>query len=51
MRDPALLRSKIDGVMLLTLNGPEKKNAFNDPQWDGLRDVLSDAREDCAVAV
>jgi enoyl-CoA hydratase/carnithine racemase len=40
-----------DGVLLLTLNRPEKKNAFNDPQWDGLRDALNEAREDDRVAV
>ena len=40
-----------DGVLLVTLNRPEKKNAFNDPQWDGLRDALNGAREDDRVAV
>ncbi len=40
-----------DGVLLVTLNRPEKKNAFNDPQWDGLRDALNRAREDDRVAV
>lgn len=40
-----------DGVLLVTLNRPEKKNAFDDPQWDGLRDALTDAREDDSVAV
>jgi enoyl-CoA hydratase/carnithine racemase len=40
-----------DGVLLLTLNRPEKKNAFNDAQWDGLADCLNEAREDSAVAV
>jgi len=40
-----------DGVLLLTLNRPDKKNAFNDPQWDALRDALREAREDERVAV
>ena len=40
-----------DGVLLATLNRPEKKNAFHDPQWDGLADCLNEAREDPAVAV
>ena len=40
-----------DGVLLVTLNRPEKKNAFNDPQWDGLREALNQAREDDRVAV
>ncbi len=30
-----------DGVLLVTLNRPDKKNAFDDPQWDGLRDATS----------
>jgi enoyl-CoA hydratase/carnithine racemase len=40
-----------DGVLLATLNRPEKKNAFHDPQWDALADCLDDARQDPAVAV
>lgn len=46
-----VLQNLDDGVLLLTLNRPKKKNAFNDPQWDGLRDALLAAREDRAVAV
>ncbi len=46
-----VLREQRDGVLLLTLNRPEKKNAFHDPQWDGLRDALREAREDDDVAV
>ena len=46
----AVLRELDDGVLLVTLNRPEKKNAFNDPQWDGLRDALNEAREDPRVA-
>ncbi len=46
-----VLREETDGVLLLTLNRPEKKNAFDDPQWDGLRDALNAARQDPAVAV
>jgi enoyl-CoA hydratase/carnithine racemase len=40
-----------DGVLLVTLNRPQKKNAFDDPQWDGLRDTLNRARGDASVAV
>ncbi len=40
-----------DGVLLISLNRPRKKNAFNDPQWDGLRDALYEARENPRVAV
>jgi enoyl-CoA hydratase/carnithine racemase len=49
MAEP-VLRQLDDGVLLLTLNRPEKKNAFNDPQWDALRDTLDRAREDDDVA-
>jgi enoyl-CoA hydratase/carnithine racemase len=40
-----------EGVLLITLNRPKKKNAFHDPQWDALADCLNEAREDPAVAV
>ena len=40
-----------DGVLLATLNRPEKKNAFHEPQWDALAECLGEAREDPAVAV
>ncbi len=49
--DPILQELDDEGVLLITMNRPEKKNAFNDPQWDGLRDALRDARENPAVAV
>jgi enoyl-CoA hydratase/carnithine racemase len=47
----AVLRELEDGVLRITLNRPAKKNAFDDAQWDGLRDALNDAREDGRVAV
>ena len=47
---PVLCELDDEGVMLLTLNRPEKKNAFNDPQWDAFRDALDDARSDARVA-
>ena len=40
-----------DGVMGLTLNRPEKKNAFNTAQWHGLREALATARQDPSVGV
>lgn len=40
-----------DGVLLITLNRPHKKNAFDNEQWDGLADALREARRDPAVAV
>jgi enoyl-CoA hydratase/carnithine racemase len=51
MSEPAVLEDLDDGVLLVTLNRPHKKNAFNDPQWDGLRDALRRGREDDRVAV
>ncbi len=49
--EPVLQELDEEGVLLITLNRPTKKNAFNDPQWDGLRDALNAARENPAVAV
>jgi len=40
-----------DGVLRVTLNRPQKKNAFDDAQWDGLASTLAEAREDARVAV
>lgn len=49
--EASVLRELQEGVLLLTLNRPRKKNAFDDPQWDGLRDALREAREDPEIAV
>jgi enoyl-CoA hydratase/carnithine racemase len=51
MSKPVLRELDDEGVLLVTLNRPAKKNAFNDAQWDGLRDALDDARADRRVAV
>ncbi len=40
-----------EGVLLATLNRPDKKNAFHEPQWDAFADCLNEAREDPRVAV
>lgn len=40
-----------DGVLLLTLNRPKRKNAFHEAQWDALCAALNEAREDPRVAV
>lgn len=50
MSDTVLKESK-DGVLLLTLNRPEKKNAFNAEQWKALSAELDAAREDDDVIV
>jgi enoyl-CoA hydratase/carnithine racemase len=49
--EPRVVRQLEDGVLLLTLNRPRKKNAFDDPQWDALRDALREARADDDVSV
>jgi len=48
---PILKELDEHGVLLVTLNRPRRKNAFDDPQWDGLAAALREAREDPAVAV
>lgn len=40
-----------EGVLHLTLNRPEKKNAFDEIQWDALRTSLDGAGQDPRVAV
>jgi enoyl-CoA hydratase/carnithine racemase len=40
-----------EGVLLVTLNRPRKKNAFNEAQWDALAASLDQARQDPRVAV
>jgi enoyl-CoA hydratase/carnithine racemase len=39
------------GVLLLTLNRPERKNAFDEKQWDAFCDALIAAEQDPRVAV
>ncbi|MEH6550989.1 MAG: enoyl-CoA hydratase-related protein [Pseudomonadales bacterium] len=46
-----LLKENRDGVLILTLNRPEKKNALNIPMWEGLRDIFLEANEDPRVRV
>ena len=49
--DPCVLRElDDDGVLLVTMNRPEHKNAFNGAQWSGVARALREAREDPAVA-
>ncbi len=51
--DPSRIRAQVDddGVLLVTLSRPEKKNAFDDAQWNGLADTLHEAMQDPRVAV
>ena len=49
-RDTVLAEHR-DGVALITMNRPEKRNAFNDQQYDDLRAALMDAQHDDAIKV
>jgi enoyl-CoA hydratase/carnithine racemase len=53
MSEDTLVEKSLDqeGVLLLTLARPAKKNAFNEAQWDALATALAEAREDPTVAV
>jgi enoyl-CoA hydratase/carnithine racemase len=44
-----VLEERRDGVLLLTLNRPRQKNAFNATQWRELSEALAEARADDAV--
>jgi len=46
---PYIGSENIDGVLVITLNRPEKKNAINNAMWAGIRDVFRDAAEDDTV--
>jgi len=48
---PILTTIDDEGVLTVTFNRPEKKNAFNKTQWLGLRDALKEARENNDVTV
>ena len=39
------------GVLLITMNRPERKNAFDEAQWDALTTALREAEADPRVAV
>jgi enoyl-CoA hydratase/carnithine racemase len=39
-----------DGVLLITMNRPKRKNAFSEAQWDGVGQALREARDDPRVA-
>ena len=46
---PRVLKSLDAGVLLLTLNRPDRKNAFDETMWREARDALADAQADDAV--
>jgi len=49
--DSVLCELDAEGVLLVTLNRPAKKNAFNEAQWDALARILDEGRADPRVAV
>ena len=49
MNRETVLAEHRDGIALITMNRPEKRNAFNDQQYDDLRAALTDARDDDAI--
>ena len=53
MSEPERILTELDehGVLLITLNRPKKKNAFDDPQWDAFSAALREAENDPRVAV
>jgi enoyl-CoA hydratase/carnithine racemase len=51
MSRTTLLEENRDGVLLLTLNRPARRNAFNDQQYDDLRAALAEAQEDGGTRV
>ena len=51
MNRVTVLSEHRDGVALLTMNRPDKRNAFNDQQYDDLRDALADAEADDTIKV
>jgi len=46
MTDDVLLTSRDSGVLTLTLNRPQRRNALNGELWDALRAQLTVARDD-----
>jgi enoyl-CoA hydratase/carnithine racemase len=51
MSRATVLEENREGVLLVTLNRPARRNAFNDQQYDDLRAVLAEAQDDDGVHV
>jgi len=51
MTHATVIEEQSNGVLLITLNRPERKNAFNYQMWCDLRDALTAAQESDAVRV
>ncbi|MBB3045969.1 enoyl-CoA hydratase/carnithine racemase [Litorivivens lipolytica] len=50
MSETVLQELDEDGVLLITLNRPEKKNAFNKEQWTAFREAIDAAKDNPKVA-
>jgi len=46
----SILTENRDGVLVVTLNRPQKKNAINNEMWIGIRETITSAAEDDTVA-
>src|SRR6195952_1424868 len=51
MADPEVLYAGSDGVALVTINRPERRNAMSYGVMQGLRDAVAQAKDDDAVRV
>ena len=51
MAEQPLLYHQVDGIAILTLNNPERRNALFSPLLAALRDRLDEIREDSTVRV
>src|ERR1700722_10944656 len=50
-KENVLLLNKENGIATITLNRPDKLNAFNDELSFALQDALKDCEKDCSVKV
>ena len=51
MRRATVIEELSEGVLLITLNRPERRNAFNHQMWCDFREALTEAQERDAVRV
>ncbi len=49
MPEPVLLTSRVDDVLTLTFNRPERRNALSEELWSALRDAVRDLADDPTV--
>ena len=46
MPEPCCSSSRVDDVLTLTFNRPERRNALSDELWSALRDAVRDVADD-----